>query len=734
ATLLAPLAVLAHLPEAAEDPGLGERYALLVLVLAAVVNQLAGTVQALRGRPGLMPRTLVLLYAALGLAAMAWLVGAELAPAASGGGVRLGYIGFWIWLAAGLAVSYLLTARPAPVRSIDLPGRAMEFLAPAVLLAAALVGTVFLGLRGYEILLAVAAVFSVAMALLPLSAARKGWYLLATQAAILILSMLLGWDLTGSVHVLFAVAAGTATVQEATRLLLAKKLDGFGLQSAGAWASLALLAVLPLLYAAIAPAERGVICLQLLLLLAVAVGRFGVHHRHAGFVIVLAAGALIAALSDALFFAGGGWMPTAVLSAEVAALVALVLAGGAVWLRLRDSGRTHRVLLLGGATAWVLESLLLSLADGAWMTPVALFAAAVMFFVLSHREAQPWLYPAGAGTVLAGSAVLMDRLDMTGLLDLPVPAGRWLAAGWLAAVVLYGFRLVQREREGVHPVRAISLPAIGLGALGMAALIALVPDRTAVAAALSMVAVAALLVVEVPLRRKWAAAEAAVVPVVAALQRLFVVAEGALEPYWALQWWVVAGALTAAFEFGWRRAVRGTVALSISAGLLSLSVLAAFISGDLLHQVWALVGHAGLVAFGLMTSRRLFLIWGACGIALTLLWFMRGYTFLLLFMAALGLLAFAIWKLAKHSGSGRPPANRPYPPPPVPPTGQGYYEEQPSRPGYPMAPTAGPGHQVAPPAPPAAGQGQYPPPWYQPPSGSAQPTLGPEAPPQHAPQ
>ncbi|AUI49700.1 hypothetical protein [Arthrobacter crystallopoietes] len=662
ATLLLPITALTHLPQLGMEQDLTGRAALLVLSLGFVMNQVASTVLLDRGVGSAAPRLTVLVSAALGFGSTCGLIAAELSsdPGLQDSGVQLGYVAFWAWTAAGVASSFMLTPRVRhdPAKSerraettLDAPVGLMEPLAPVVLAAGALLGTSFLGIRGYEILVGVALVYAAAMAAVLRNRGRKGVYLLAAQLSLTGLVALIGQDLDASIHVIFVLVACTTALQETARLLVRRWLGEYGMQRASAWLGLALLTVLPWVYAAaVAAPQRDVVVLQLLLLIAVAAAHFGQRQGagSSGYVSVYGLAALVAVVTDAAPLADTGWLP-ALLSADGGSVAALLFGTVAAVLRVFRPGERLRYLLLAGTAVFTLEALALSLVEDAWMTPVALLGAAVLFFILSHREELPWLYAGGAVSVLGAALALMQRLQESALLDFASGPAQWLAAAWLAAVLLYGFRLTLREREDADPVRAVILTGVALGVLGLVSLLAIFPGPTAIAASLSIIVAAALAVIETPERARETAAEGAFLVFVLAVQRLYAVAAGWIDPFWALQWWVVAGALVAADEFVRGRDQRGTVVLAVAAGGLSLSGFGTIILSDAGKQVWALLGHGGLLVAGVMLSRKLFTVWGAVGIALALLWFMRGFTFLLLAVAALALLAFAVWKLMRHA-------------------------------------------------------------------------------------
>ena len=59
------------------------------------------------------------------------------------------------------------------------------------------------------------------------------------------------------------------------------------------------------------------------------------------------------------------------------------------------------------------------------------------------------------------------------------------------------------------------------------------------------------------------------------------------------------------------------------------------------------VSFTALLVFGLLANRKIFTIWGGLGVAIAVLWFLRGFTFLLLLLIAVGLIALALWRLGK---------------------------------------------------------------------------------------
>ena len=74
------------------------------------------------------------------------------------------------------------------------------------------------------------------------------------------------------------------------------------------------------------------------------------------------------------------------------------------------------------------------------------------------------------------------------------------------------------------------------------------------------------------------------------------------------------------------------------------------------QQLWVLVLLALLLVAGLVAGERMFVWWGAAGVAACILWAMRNYTFLLLAVIAVGLIAFAVWRLNRGPAGAGPDA------------------------------------------------------------------------------
>ncbi|MCC3290268.1 hypothetical protein [Arthrobacter sp. zg-Y1110] len=638
---------------------------LMFLVLCAagvaVFSQLAAVVRVRRGRP--------LKFAAEFLCAAALV--ALLATAASRGveGHGTGWTLALLWtaLAANAATSLLLPDR-------------YEAAALAGFAAAAAVGAGVLGLRGYELLVLAALAYSAYLAL-KRSEPNRGLYLLGVQGLLVVQTVLVAADLGVGMHGLYIAGAMALAIQQLIRTLLHRRLDAHGYSETSQWLSIALLALLPIPYGFLAGTaiQRDVVALHLFLLLITAAAAFtrrrAEGHPRSAWVVYPAAyalGALGLVLANLLEFSSRGAIPEPLLATGAAGSILLILAAAALCGEARRSlDEPTRTALLAAAIGYTAAVLAVSPAADSRFLPAAAFVlGAAIFLVVSSTRSLTWL-AVGTPVLLTVGMLFLFR----GLFD-TVLAGSWdtgfasLLPLWVTAAVLQAIRLLTPARpvEASLPGGAaarISPSQLRRRILGsasalipaLAAIPAMAPDSSAAAGALTVVAALALALLEVPARFREPAVQAAVLVTALAVQRMGWLVLGNVNGFWSLQYWATVLAGLAAYEFLRKRDQRGTAVLVVSAVILSASGLSTVIFGGGGKQLWALVAHAGLLAFGLLASRRLFTLWGAAGVVLAVLWYLRGYTFLLLALLGIGLIALAVWRLTRvrTDDPGNPP-------------------------------------------------------------------------------
>jgi hypothetical protein len=324
-------------------------------------------------------------------------------------------------------------------------------------------------------------------------------------------------------------------------------------------------------------------------------------------------------------------------------------------------------LWLGTAGPFVLAALVVAPLAADWTMGAALLALAAVCFAASHVEGLPWFYAPAGPAALAGATLLAD----TGFQDVQGEWGRylpWLCGTGVAALALYGARLNRRRHLAADPVRRWSLAGSAFAGLFLVAVTGLRPDATAWAAALALTAAVAVACYETPGTARRIVAEAGFLAVVAAAQRAAIfeldgqyglnyrLSTGLPDPFWVAQWYVLAGAGLGALRFASGQRTAGRLILGSAAGLLTLSGLGIVFGGTGSQQLWVLVLFAGLLLGGLGLGDRLFVWWGAAGVAACILWAMRQYTFALLALIAVGLIGFAVWRLNRGTAAAVPAA------------------------------------------------------------------------------
>ena len=471
------------------------------------------------------------------------------------------------------------------------------------------------------------------------------------------------YDVTASGTAVSLSFAGVLALQHVVRWFMRRRLEQVPFQDAAVWLTLGAQALLPVVYvlqgagvSAIQDAEggRGVVLAELVMLLVSAVAAHRLFGARGALYLGVYGGVFgVVAAGPALQFGAGTFLAAPPLSWDGVplTLLAAALAFNA-WGIGRRRGRPERQgadaldrwFWLAGAAVPVITALLNAGPAAEWITGAALLVLAVTGFTSSHVERQPLLYLPAAGLVLAGATLIVGTLfrGAQGAWGAYLP---WLAGCGPAALVLYGASFAFRGHDGVRRRTLVSAGALGLAA---AALAGIKTDATSLVAALLVAFTVAAIVREVPVGMRRLASEIGAFVVTVAVQRAVLVTDGHLQaPFWAVQWHVGLAAGLAALRYttGFRTA--GRTLLASGAALLGLSGLGILWGGSGSQQLWVLALHAALLLSGLLMAERMFVWWGAAGVSLCLMWALRSYTFALLALIAVGLIAFALWKLAR---------------------------------------------------------------------------------------
>lgn len=539
-----------------------------------------------------------------------------------------------------------------------------------------------------ELVVGIFAVFAAVMVVASGQPVRKGWYFAGARVLTAALAAVLSYDATASPTAVSVTFALVLASQHGIRWLMRSRLAEVPFQQAAVWITLAGQALLPLTYAWQAQlgwarisdddGGRWVVLLELALLLgsAVVARRFFAARGSLYFAIyaqlfgVLSLGPVVSFAYDsqpgnATFLAAPvldytGTAAVLLLGAILASVTGVLRRG-----RNLDVTDVEHWLWLSAAGSFALTALLVSTTAADWVMGAALLVLAGVCFTASHVEGLAWLYAPAALAVLAGGTQLADAVfrDVHGEWGQYLP---WLCGAGLSAAGLYGARLYRSGQLAADPLRRWSLAGATFLGLCIVALTGVRPDATAWAAASALAAAVGVACLEAPGTTRRIVAEVGFVAVVAAVQRAAIfeldgqyglnyrLSFGLPDPFWVAQWYVLAGAGLGTLRFVTGQRTAGRLLLGAAAGLLTLSGLGVVFGGTGSQQLWVLVLFAGLLLAGLGLGERLFVWWGTAGVGACILWAMRQYTFALLALIAVGLIAFAVWRLNRGTAVEKP--------------------------------------------------------------------------------
>ncbi|MHA7297427.1 hypothetical protein [Pseudarthrobacter sp. MDT3-1] len=559
-----------------------------------------------------------------------------------------------------------------------------------------------------ELILGIFAVYSTLMVVAEQRRARKGWYFVAARVLTAGLAVVLSYDVTASPTVVSVTFALVLAAQHAVRWVMRSRLADIPFQQAAVWITLAGQALLPLVYVTrpggvglLAQDDDGgrwVVLLELLLLLVSAVVARRLFSAYgARYFAVYTALFGVLALGP-LFTFDGTFLVTAVLSHTGTAVTLLggaLLATAAGILRHRQNAGRQNGLTQNGLTQsgheqnghqqtagdadvehwlWLVTAgsfagvgLLISPLAADWVTGAAVLVLSAVCFTASHIEDLPVLYPPAAVAALGGSVALAAEAyqDVPGVWDGFLP---WLTGAGVASAALYAVRLMRSGPLQAEPVRRWSLAGAAFLGLVLVVFVGIRHDATSWTAAAVLAAAIGVSYREAPARARRIALEVGALLLTVAIQRAAIFELDAPEdrtgrlltdlpsPFWVVQWYVVLAAVLGGLRYFAGNQAAGRFLVGAASALLSLSGLGIVFGGNAGQQLWVLVLLALLLMAGLGLGERLFVWWGAAGVAACILWAMRQYTFLLLAFIAVGLIVFAVWRLNRGTAGQAPEA------------------------------------------------------------------------------
>ena len=476
-------------------------------------------------------------------------------------------------------------------------------------------------------------------------------------------------------HGQFALLALTTSVAQSARVLAGRRVAVVRPSTHQLWLSIAtaaLLAMIPAAYLAggIGTYDQAALLVQFLCLLLFATvfaatrEPRGVLFHGAWALAGLAVLGLVLTPTLGTRLRAGGWLPVPLWGdgpagiAMAVLVVAFLLAelrnvrgSGYRWLRMmltvlffvsilvlvQDMGQGWKVLagVLGVVGGLVFAS--------TWGLPLVVVGS-ISFLLYATAHGLDWFREA-AGIPGGEPQDTMLLLCSTALILLiaAIFGGRFSGE----AVSLAG---LFRRTDGWSPAHARILFIGALVAVASAGFLGLVegtPSLTYIGAGLAVVALCTASTLEVPATQRENSFEIAAMSTAAIAQRCWWVASDGFGLFAFAYYWVLVLAALAAYEFYRKRERRAVYTLVASMALLSLTGLGTILTSTLGQQMLVLLSFTALLVFGLLSNRRLFTLWAAVGIGVAVLWFLRGYTFVLLLLLAAGLIALALWRLGR---------------------------------------------------------------------------------------
>lgn len=268
--------------------------------------------------------------------------------------------------------------------------------------------------------------------------------------------------------------------------------------------------------------------------------------------------------------------------------------------------------------------------------------AGLAFIVAAHLMGLPWLTLPGALLIFLSAMMFGSQVFELTLL-------RGVAAFTSFVVVvgaLYLVRLVLLDLLDAPYVQRWSVVGVALAGGAVFSLMTMADHRSVLLGAGTFTLIAVLGCLEAPANIRRRCVDGAVVSC-ALVWFLACSSYVDLGLFWFVQWCAAALGGLALIRYLAKQERTGKFLLLAAACLASFGALLTIFSGDTLQQLISLLIFVAMLAVGMSLNERIFTIWGAIGVTTAVIWYVRGYTFLLLALLALALIAFAIWRLTR---------------------------------------------------------------------------------------
>lgn len=282
---------------------------------------------------------------------------------------------------------------------------------------------------------------------------------------------------------------------------------------------------------------------------------------------------------------------------------------------------------------------------GIWIT------ASLLLYCSVYIERLPQLI------VVANIVLLITSLWFVKLIDVDI---QWMSIviSWLTFGVFYGaYWLAVDMSKKAYGVYFWWSAVIVTGIINLTNLFGYSSKSIVTIAGLGVVVVALVLAVEGYKTRRYAYFDAGAIMATIGLQRLVGVASPDINFLVYTHWWAIVFAGLSYMYYVVDKQHGSKIRLIIALFMVSFFTGTAALGdsgySDIPYKSIFLAEHIAILIIGSVLSRKLISIWGAVGIVLAVLWMLKGYTWLMLVVAALALIMFAVYALNKQSKNAK---------------------------------------------------------------------------------
>ncbi len=272
--------------------------------------------------------------------------------------------------------------------------------------------------------------------------------------------------------------------------------------------------------------------------------------------------------------------------------------------------------------------------------------ASMIIYGLTYVERMSWL------SIIGNLILLVASIWLVQLIEVP-DMWKFLVISWIAFVIFYcAYWLLVLYSKANYGVYFWWSAIVVAGLINLVSLIGL-NESIIYYAGIGSVVVATAIAIRGWHIRNYEYLDVAAIIATAGLQRILYIIAPDTNILIYTDWWAVIFVGLSYLYYSAGRKTNAKILLYIALIAMSLfsgmAALGWFGASDMPYQTIFLIEHVLLVIIGLILSRKLFTIWGAVGIVLSVLWMMKDQTYLLLASAGLVLIGVAVYALIRKS-------------------------------------------------------------------------------------